>query len=241
MSASDDRGAPLGRLPVAPRRVRRLREEVARKIAAGEVIDRPYAVVRELLDNALDAGAREISVRLDEGGLARIEVSDDGAGIEPDDLELCGLPHSTSKVSDEEDLYHITSLGFRGEALASVAACARLELTSRAAGQSAAARLLVDGGRRRPAEPCPGRTGTTVTVSDLFFNMPARRRFLKAASAENSLCRTVFEERALAFPDVAFRLFLSGELKAYFPPCSRASWSRSRFSRRRRPRGSPLP
>ncbi len=225
------KGAPEGRSPAPQRRVRPLREEVARKIAAGEVIDRPYAVVRELLDNSLDAGAREITLRLDEGGLSRIEVADDGEGIAPDDLEVCGLPHSTSKISEEEDLYHISSLGFRGEALASIAACARLELTSRTAGEASARRLLVDGGRRRPLEPCPGRQGTHVGVSDLFFNMPARRKFLKAASAESALCRTVFEERALAFPATAFRLFLSGELKAFFPAATALERARAVLGR----------
>ena len=148
------------------------------------MIDRPAAVVRELLDNSLDAGSREITLRLEDGGLALIEVADDGTGIAPVDLELCALPHSTSKITEEEDLAHISSLGFRGEALASVAACARLQLTSRTADQASASRLIVEGGRRLPAESCPGRQGTLVSVADIFFNMPARRKFMKSASAE---------------------------------------------------------
>jgi DNA mismatch repair protein MutL len=217
--------------PVAVRRVRPLREQVARRIAAGEVIERPAAVVRELLDNALDAGATEIVLRLDNGGLSRIEVSDDGSGIGPSDLEACAFPHSTSKISEEEDLARITSLGFRGEALASIAVCARLELTSRSADEASAWRLVVDAGVRRAVEPCPGRRGTLVSVTDLFAMMPARRRFLKSASAESALCRTVLEERALAFPSVAFRLFVSGDLKAFYPAATPLERARAVLAR----------
>ncbi len=224
-------GAPLGGSPNPPPRVHRLREEVARKIAAGEVIDRPASVVRELLDNSLDAGAREITVRLDRGGLGRIEVSDDGSGIAAADLELCALPHTTSKITDEQDLERISSLGFRGEALASIGACARLEVISRTDGQGSAFRLVVEGGRRRAPESCPGRRGTLVSVSDLFFNMPARRKFMKAASAESALCRAVFEERALAFAEVAFRLFVSGELKAFYPAAAPLERARAVLAR----------
>ncbi len=212
------------------RRIQVLREEVSRKIAAGEVIDRPLAVVRELLDNALDAGARNVEVYLEGGGLERIRVVDDGQGMSPQDLELAAQRHATSKIEHEDDLARVTTLGFRGEALASVAACARLTLTSaaRASAEGAAGaaggaepgayRLVVEGGRRRALEPTTGNAGTTVDVADLFFNLPARKRFLKSVTAESQGCRQAFLEKALPHPSVGFRLFVDGKLQLFLPP-----------------------
>jgi DNA mismatch repair protein MutL len=198
------------------RRIRILRADVSRKIAAGEVIDRPFSIVREAMDNSLDAHAGSIDVFLEAGGLERIRIADDGDGIRSEDLALCGEAHATSKIVSENDLLSVRSLGFRGEALSSIAACARLEIVS-ATEDGKAMRLLVQGGKRLALEPSQGRQGTVIDVSELFYNYPARRKFLKSASAETSLCRSAFLDHAVAFPQTAFRLFTDGKLKLFFP------------------------
>ena len=198
---------------LGPRRIRILRDEVSRKIAAGEVIDRPFSIVRELLDIAIDAGAASIDVHLEAGGLSRVRVVDDGAGMDRDDLSLCWQPHATSKIETEDDLLRVTSLGFRGEALSSIALCSRLEVVSRGPGDGPGHRLEVRGGRQTVLEPCQGRQGTVIDVSELFFNYPARRKFLRSISAESGLCRTAFLDKAAAHPSIAFRLFTDGVLK----------------------------
>jgi len=197
-------------------RIRILREDVSRKIAAGEVIDRPLSIVRELLDNSLDAGAASIDVHLEAGGIERVRVVDDGAGMDRDDLARSWLPHATSKIETEEDLLEVTSLGFRGEALSSMAAASRLEIVSSPAG-GVPHRLVARGGRQELLEPCQGRPGTVVDVSELFFNYPARKKFLRSASAEAGLCRSIVLDRASAFPGVAFRLFADGDLRLSLP------------------------
>jgi DNA mismatch repair protein MutL len=205
------------------RRIEILREDVSRKIAAGEVIDRPLAVVRELLDNAIDAGARTVEVGIDGGGIAGVRLVDDGDGMSRQDLQLCWQRHATSKIREEADLYRVRSLGFRGEALASIAACAHLEIVSRprrdedAGALEPAYRLRVSGGRFLGLDPCEGTFGTAVTVAELFFNMPARRRFLKSTGSETAACRQAFVEKALAHPAVAFRLLVDGSLRAFHP------------------------
>jgi len=208
-----DRGEPS-------RRIRILRDEVARKIAAGEVIDRPFSIVRELLDNALDAGARSVDVYLEQGGLARVRVVDDGAGMPAEDLELCWLAHATSKIETEDDLLTVSSLGFRGEALSSIALCSHLVITSCTDDGAPARRLEVHGGKLRSLEPSQGRRGTAVDVSELFFNYPARRKFLKSPSAESGLCRSILVDRAAAHPEVSFRLFADGQPRLSLPPAS---------------------
>ena len=199
------------------RRIRILRDEVSRKIAAGEVIDRPFSIVRELLDNAIDAGALAIDVYLEAGGLGRVRVVDDGAGMDPEDLALCWQPHATSKIETEDDLLRVSSLGFRGEALSSIAVCSRLEVVSCPGGNEPAQRLEVRGGRRVSMEACRGRKGTVVDVTELFFNYPARKKFLRSVSAESGLCRSVFIDRAVAHPGIAFRLFSDNEMKLSLP------------------------
>jgi DNA mismatch repair protein MutL len=177
--------------------------------------------VRELLDNAMDAGAGNIDVYIENGGLTRVRVVDDGAGMEAADLELCFRPHATSKIETEDDLLTVTSLGFRGEALSSIAIAARLEVVSaRAPGPTpeTAHRLIVRGGKLLDFDACQGRPGTTADVSELFFDFPARKKFLRSASAESALCRTVFNDRATAFPEVGFRFFTDGVLKLFLPP-----------------------
>jgi DNA mismatch repair protein MutL len=203
-----------------PRRIRILRDEVSRKIAAGEVIDRPLSVVRELLDNAIDAGARTIDVYLEAGGLSRIRVVDDGAGMGEEDLTLCWQPHATSKIETEDDLLTASSLGFRGEALSSIALCSRLVMVSCSNESSAAQRLEVLGGRLVALEKSQGRRGTVVDVSELFFNYPARRKFLRSPSSEAGLCRSVFVDRAAAHPAHAFRLFSEGQVRLSLLPAS---------------------
>jgi DNA mismatch repair protein MutL len=192
---------------------------VARKIAAGEVIDRPQAVLRELLDNALDSGAGRVDIRWDLGGLKTVEVADDGSGMDRSDLELCWLPHTTSKIATEQDLEALTSLGFRGEALASIAACSRLTIvTSRS---DTAHKLTVEDGRPVIAAAA-GLKGTRVVVEDLFAALPARRKFLKSAAAEGTLCRRVLDEKALSAADVEFSLRVDGASKLVYPVQSEA-------------------
>lgn len=200
------------------RPIRLLDDSVARRIAAGEVIERPSSVVRELLDNAIDAGAGNIEVRLRQGGLDEIVVQDDGSGMPPEDLELCWYSHATSKISSEADLETANSLGFRGEALASIASVSRLEIVSRPPEADAARRLVVVGGRREALSAASGAAGTRISVSGLFADLPARRRFLRRPGTESRMAREVFLEKALAFPETGFRLFSDDALKDHLPP-----------------------
>jgi len=205
------------------RRIEILREDVSKKIAAGEVIDRPFSVIRELLDNSIDAEADSVEVYIEGGGIARISVVDNGAGMSREDLDLCSERHATSKIREERDLYRVRSLGFRGEALASVAACSRLEIVSRQreedqAEGGAANRLRVEGGKRLGVDQWRGNPGTVVTVSELFYNLPVRRKFLKSTAGESLMCRQVFLEKAVAHPNVSFRFFTDGKLKTFLPP-----------------------
>jgi len=202
------------------RRITILRDEVSRKIAAGEVIDRPHSIVRELLDNAIDSGAGSIDVFLEEGGLSRVRVVDDGTGMSREDLEVCWKAHATSKIESEDDLLRVSTLGFRGEALSSIAVCSRLSIVTSQSADEPACRLEVLGGAIQALEPCQGRAGTVVDVSELFYNFPARKKFLKSASAESSLCRSIFTDRAVAHPSIAFRLFTDGDAKLTLPIAS---------------------
>jgi DNA mismatch repair protein MutL len=183
--------------------------ETARLIAAGEVIERPASALRELIDNAIDSGASEISIRIEEGGVGLIRVVDDGAGMDRADLGLAALPHATSKIASADDLLRARSLGFRGEALPSIAAVARLEIVSKDEASPSAHRLVSEPGSSPRIEACAGRKGTSVSVSGLFKDFPARRQFLKRAQAEAGLCRQAFEDKALAHPALGFR-FESG-------------------------------
>ncbi len=198
------------------RRIAILREEVSRKIAAGEVIDRPFSIVRELVDNAIDARADRIDLYLEGGGLSRISVVDNGQGMSKEDLSLCTHRYATSKIREDEDLYRIHSLGFRGEALASIAACSRLEIVSREQGGHAC-RLIVHGGRLISLTEFQGSVGVRAEVAELFYNMPARKRFMKSAGAETQRCRAAFLDKALPHAQIAFRFFVDGKLKDFFP------------------------
>ena len=199
------------------RRIQILREDVARKIAAGEVIDRPFSVVRELIDNSIDAGSKNINVYIREGGMEEIRVVDDGIGMSVEDLELCYLSHATSKISNVDDIYRVKSLGFRGEALSSIATCSKLEIVSKRENDKSAHRLVVEGGKLISLEEASGKRGTVVSVSKLFFNMPARKAFLKSTSSETSMCRSSFVEKSLPFPEISFRFFIDGTMKDFLP------------------------
>ncbi len=195
-----------------------LPESVARRIAAGEVIERPASVVRELLDNSIDASASSITVEIDGGGLESIRVDDDGFGMSREDLELCWQPHATSKIHTAEDLANCRTLGFRGEALSSIAAVSRLEIRSRAAGAEQGNRLQVSNNRVEALEPAAASEGTTVTVQGLFYNLPARKRFLKRPQSEGQQVRKVLLEKALPEPELRFRLITDGKERLLLPP-----------------------
>src|SRR5262249_33174480 len=163
-------------------RTRQLPPSVITKIAAGEVIERPASVVKELIENAVDAGATRIDIDLEQGGTELISVVDDGHGIEPADLPLVFASHATSKLSDADDLFRIGTLGFRGEAMASIGGVAKVTIQSRAAGQADGREVLCDGGELGPIRLWNGAYGTRVDVRHLFFNTPVRRNFLRTIS-----------------------------------------------------------
>ncbi|MEM8709763.1 MAG: DNA mismatch repair endonuclease MutL [Planctomycetota bacterium] len=181
-------------------RIAVLSEVVRNQIAAGEVIERPASVVRELLDNAIDAGASEITIDLEEGGMRLVRITDNGIGMGPADLELAFEAHATSKLRSPEDLDHIASLGFRGEALASMASVARCRIRSRPRGAETGAEIIEEGGKRGRVTPAGMPPGTVIEVRDLFFNTPARRRFLKKDRTELGRCMAVIQRVALAHP-----------------------------------------
>lgn len=183
-----------------------LDELVANKIAAGEVVERPAAVVKELVENSLDAGAETIEVRIHKGGKTLIQVVDDGCGMDREDAERCLERHATSKITRAEDILAITTLGFRGEALPSIAAVSRFTLTTRERTSSEGVRITVEGGKNRAIGPAAAPPGTTVAVKNLFFNSPARRKFLHADTTEFGHIHSTLVAAALAHPHVRFRL-----------------------------------
>ena len=202
--------------------IRPLPETLISQIAAGEVVERPASVLKELLENSLDAGATEISVALTEGGIKQIRVVDNGAGVEKDDLPMALARHATSKITSLDDLEQVRSLGFRGEALASIASVARVSLISRSDTSSRAFAIGAEDGRIGPVEPAAHPSGTTVEVNDLYFNTPARRKFLKSSGTEFAHCESVFTRTMLSRPDVTFNLRHNGRVTARLSPAGPA-------------------
>ena len=200
---------PAPASPPARRPIRDLPDELISQIAAGEVVERPASVVRELLDNALDAGARQVTVRLSAGGVRLIAVEDDGGGIAQAELAVALRRHATSKITDLHDLETVATMGFRGEALAAIASVSELALLSRPADQASAFLLDARSGELRPVARS---TGTTVEVKELFFSTPARRKFLKTDATELAHCIEAVRRHALARPDVGFALWHEGKL-----------------------------
>ncbi len=190
----------------------------AERIAAGEVVERPASVVKELVENSLDAGARRITVEIEGAGQRLIRVTDDGDGIPAGELPLAFERFATSKIRSAADLARVRTYGFRGEALPSIAAVARVTMVTRPRGAEAAARIVVSGGRREAAGPTGGADGTAVTVEHLFFNTPARREFLRSDPRESAVIVETVEGLALAAPDVSFRLVLEGREVLWTPP-----------------------
>lgn len=198
--------------------VRILPEKVASQIAAGEVVERPASVVRELIDNSIDAGADAIVVEMESGGRRRIRVKDNGAGMARDDLLLCVERHATSKIESISDLFSVQTLGFRGEALPSIAAVSKMELVSRPAGEIAGHRFKIHGGKPLSIEETGCPKGTTVEVRDLFFNLPARRKFLRAPRTEAGYVTDCFIRIALPYLGAGFRLEEDGKVVLNLPP-----------------------
>jgi DNA mismatch repair protein MutL len=186
--------------------IRILSEKVAAQIAAGEVVERPASVVRELIDNSVDAGANRILIKIENGGRSLIRVADNGTGMDRDDLLLCTERHATSKISDLSDLFSVRTLGFRGEAIPSIAAVSRMVITSRTLENLVGFRLALQGGKIKDIEETGAPVGTTVEVKDLFFNTPARKKFLRSADTETDHIVDTLSRIALPFTTLSFRL-----------------------------------
>ena len=198
-------------------RIKVLPKETVDKIAAGEVIDNPLSVVKELVENSIDAGSDLITVEIKNGGKEYIRVSDNGSGIEKEDLKLAVFPHATSKIRFAEDLSNISSLGFRGEALSSIAAVSNTELISKTEEEKTGRKLVISAGKIEEETDTACDTGTTVIVRDLFFNLPARRKFLKADNRESSYISEFISRMALAYPDVRMRFICDGTIRFSTP------------------------
>jgi DNA mismatch repair protein MutL len=190
--------------------IRRLPGDLANQIAAGEVVERPASVVKELVENALDAGATRVKVELEQGGVVLVRVSDDGGGMDAEDAALALERHATSKIADKDDLFRLRTFGFRGEALPSIASVAKLRLVTRVRGAAEGTEVVVEGGATPRARPAGAAEGTSVEVRDLFFNVPARRKFLKSTGTEAAHVSEAMLLAALSRPDVSFFLVRDG-------------------------------
>src|SRR5437660_5304206 len=191
-------------------KIRVLPDQIVNQIAAGEVVERPASVAKELVENAIDAHATRISIDIEAGGRRLLKVSDDGEGMTRDDAVLAFERHATSKISRAEDLNGISTLGFRGEALASIASVAKVELITNTADAAAGTRVVIEGGRMRDVKDAAHPRGTTIGVRDLFFNTPARRKFLRSEATESYHLTNLVTHYALAHPEIAFTLTNNG-------------------------------
>lgn len=192
-----------------------LDQETINKIAAGEVIERPSSVVKELVENAIDAGATAITVEIKDGGISLVRVTDNGSGIAKDDIPLAFLRHSTSKIKSIEDLMNVSSLGFRGEALSSIAAVSQVELITKTAEDFSGCRYIIEGGEEISLEEIGAPEGTTFIVRNLFYNTPVRRKFLKTAATESGYVSTLIEHLSLSHPDISFRFISNNQNKLH--------------------------
>ena len=190
-----------------------LDSETIDKIAAGEVVERPSSVVKELVENAIDAGATAITVEAKEGGIEFIRVTDNGCGMERKQLRTAFLRHATSKIENAEDLMRISSLGFRGEALSSIAAVAKVEVITKTADSVTGSRILLEGGREISFDEVGAPDGTTFLMRNLFYNTPVRRKFLKQPATEGSYIADLMEHLALSRPDISFKLVMGNQMK----------------------------
>ncbi|HEY2589392.1 MAG TPA: DNA mismatch repair endonuclease MutL [Tepidisphaeraceae bacterium] len=202
------------------RRIQQLPPSLVNRIAAGEVIERPAAVVKELVENSIDAGATEITIEVEDGGRALVRVIDNGGGIPPEDLPLAFASHATSKLSDDEDLFRITTMGFRGEALASIGSVSHARILSRIAGQEAAGEIFNRGGAITSVQAAAGNVGTTIEVRNLFFNTPARRKFIKGTSTEFGHISEMVMRLGLPHPSISFKLLHNGRVALDLPATS---------------------
>ena len=193
-------------------KIRRLPADLANQIAAGEVVERPASVVKELVENAIDAGATRVKIEIEQGGTMLVRVSDDGEGMSPEDAELALERHATSKLTSADDLFRLATFGFRGEALPSIASVSKFSLVTRTRQANEATEVLVDGGAPARVRPAGAAPGTTITVSELFFNVPARRKFLKSTPTEGAHVGEVVLLAALARPSAAFTLVRDGRV-----------------------------
>lgn len=193
------------------KRINLLDENTSNKIAAGEVVERPSSVVKELIENSIDAHSKNITIEIEEGGISLIRIIDDGDGIYPDDIKKAFLPHATSKIKNSEDIFAISTLGFRGEALPSIASVAKVNLKSKIASEDFGRELIIEAGNIVDFNDCGVNKGTTIEVRDLFYNVPARKKFLKSSSREASLIIDIVNRTAIAHPDISFKLYNNGK------------------------------
>src|SRR6185436_12124867 len=201
-------------------KIQRLPADLANQIAAGEVVERPASVVKELVENAIDAGARRISITVELGGKRLIRVDDDGEGMDPDDARLAIERHATSKIRRADDLAAIATLGFRGEALPAIASVSHFVLRTRTRSMDAGTEIRINGGAIASVTETGMPEGTSIEVSDLFYNLPARRKFLKSDGAESAQVSRVVTQLALCYPEIGFALTNSGRKVLQCPPVS---------------------
>ncbi|HRT82482.1 MAG TPA: DNA mismatch repair endonuclease MutL, partial [Oscillospiraceae bacterium] len=194
-----------------------LPKNIAELIAAGEVVERPASVVKETLENSIDAGATSITVEIKNGGITYIRITDDGSGIEKEDIEKAFLSHATSKISTADDLNAIFTLGFRGEALASIAAVSKVEVLSRVEGEDIGSHLIIEGGEKVMHDDAGCPVGTTLIVRDIFYNVPARMKFLKRDVTEANYIADIVDKVALSHPEISFRFIRDGKQELLTP------------------------